>query len=135
MRLTRAVPYYFLRVFGQTSTNVKTLSSAKAVSVGVAEGIIPLGIDYRTLYTYGQTVNIKAGQVGAGNWEPLALGGNGAANYVSNIENGYPGDVTIGDMVSTEPGNVVGPTGTGINYRMSQGNMLFPSGTFAHHAL
>jgi len=135
MRVARSVSFTFGRVVGLTSVTLSASSTAKAQSVGVAQGVIPLGIDYRTDRTYGQVITVKAGQVGAGNWEPLALGGNGGANYVSNIENGYPGTVSIGDQIETEPGNIVGPTATGITYRMDLGANGFSTGTFSDHAL
>jgi hypothetical protein len=135
VQISRNVPYLLARVLGLTSTTVSSSSTAQAVSVGNAEGVTPLGIDYRTNYSYGQPISIKAGQVGAGNWSPLALGGTGASNYLSNLENGYPDAIAIGDMVQTEPGNIVGPTKTGIDARLSAGLTQAPSGTFADHAL
>jgi hypothetical protein len=135
VQLSRNVPYLLARVLGLTSTTVSSSSTAQAVSVGNAQGITPLGIDYRTSYTYGQPVSIKGGQVGAGNWAPLALGGSGASNYLNNIQGGYQGSIAIGDMVTTETGNIVGPTKTGIDARIAAGLSQAASGTFADHAL
>jgi len=52
-----------------------------------------------------------------GNWDPLALGGNGASRYRSNIGYGYNGTITPGDWLTTEPGNIVGPTAQGFSDR------------------
>jgi hypothetical protein len=45
----------------------------------------------------------------------VALGGNGASVYRENIRDGYQGVVCIGDILPTEPGNMVGPTSQGVN--------------------
>ena len=52
-----------------------------------------------------------------GNWDPLAIGGNGAAVYRSNIGHGEGQVLQAGDMLATEPGNIVGPTGQGFSDR------------------
>lgn len=50
-----------------------------------------------------------------GNYGAVALGSNGASTYRENIRNGYQGLVQIGDLLPTEPGNMVGPTSQGVN--------------------
>jgi hypothetical protein len=50
-----------------------------------------------------------------GNYGAAALGGRGASNYEDNIINGYDGAVRIGDVLDTEPGNMTGPTRSGVN--------------------
>jgi hypothetical protein len=75
------------------------------------------------------------GQVGAGNWDPLALGGSGASVYRTNLGSGYSGKLKIGDVLDTETGNVVGPTNQGIATRISNGQSEYPSGTFMDHQL
>ncbi|HTQ23080.1 MAG TPA: hypothetical protein VMI09_00155 [Candidatus Binataceae bacterium] len=54
-----------------------------------------------------------------GNWEPLALGGNGGSVYRENMATGYQGMLSAGDTVSTESGNIVGPTKQGFADRMN----------------
>ncbi len=49
-----------------------------------------------------------------GNFGAIALGGNGASVYRSNIANGYQGLVSIGDILTTEPGVNNGPTIQGV---------------------
>jgi len=83
--------------------------------------------------SFGNSIQLKQGQVGAGNWAPLALGGTGADNYRTNVQSGYPGKLTAGDMIQTEPGNVAGPTNQGFQYRISMGQNQFSTGTFQHH--
>jgi Flp pilus assembly protein TadG len=135
IQLSRSVPYNFATLLGLFSGNVGAAATAQIQTIGSAIGITPVGIDYRTLYTSGQIVTLMEGQVGPGNWDALALGGSGASNYEQNVEYGYQGQVSVGDMVSTEPGKMTGPTKTGFNYLINQGQSSDPSGTFAVHTL
>jgi hypothetical protein len=73
--------------------------------------------------------------VGAGNWDPLALGGSGGSVFRSNLDNGYQTLVTVADLLTTEPGNMNGPTQSGMNARITSGQSKYPSGTFSNHAL
>ena len=56
----------------------------------------------------------------------MALGGTGATNYRNNLKYGYHEDLEIGDLVrigedmTTEPGNMSGPTYDGIRYILDQ---------------
>jgi hypothetical protein len=133
--VTRTVPYYFATLLGFTSTTIKASATATAETVGSASGIAPFGIAYQTSYSAGQTVVLKQGQVGAGNWAALALGGNGASVYQSNIQNGYSGTVNVGDYLSTQTGVMNGPTKSGINYLLNAGANVDPGGTYASHTL
>jgi hypothetical protein len=110
-------------------------------SVNEATGITPLGLDSRTAVTFNSVVTLHQGQyngnwtTGPGNWDPLALGANGASTFSNNIEYGYNGSISVGNGVLTETGQMVGPTKTAINYRIDQGTANFPSGTFSNHEL
>ncbi|HVB79078.1 MAG TPA: Tad domain-containing protein [Candidatus Binataceae bacterium] len=149
MSTTRNLPCFFCAVLGEgtahadtapsletsSGTGVKASASALIVPIKAATGVVPLGVDYRTDLSFGNVVQLKQGQVGAGNWDPLALGGTGADNYRSNVQSGYPGKVSAGDMLLTEPGDVVGPTTQAIQYRISMGQNQFSTGTFQNHDL
>ena len=149
MTTSRDIPCFFCAVLGEgtahaqaapgpetnSGTGVQASASALIVPIRAATGVVPLGVDYRTNLNFGNVVQLKQGQVGAGNWDPLALGGNGASNYKTNIENGYSGKVSVGDMIGTEPGNVVGPTNSAFQYRISMGQNQFSTGTFQNHDL
>lgn len=52
-----------------------------------------------------------------GNWDPLAIGGNGASVYRSNIGFGETQTITPGQALPTETGNIVGPTAQGFSDR------------------
>jgi Putative Flp pilus-assembly TadE/G-like len=149
MTTSRTLPCFFCAVLGEgtahadaapgpetsSSTGIRTSASALIVPIRAATGMVPLGVDYRTNLNFGNVVQLKQGQVGAGNWSPLALGGSGGDNYRSNIENGYPGKLSVGDSIQTETGNVVGPTNQGFQYRISMGQNQFSTGTFQNHDL
>ncbi len=149
MTTSRYLPCFFCAVLGEgtahaqtapgpetsSGTGVKASASALIVPIRAATGVVPLGVDYRTSLNFGNVVQLKQGQVGAGNWSPLALGGTGGDNYRSNVQSGYPGKVSAGDSLQTEPGNVVGPTTQAIQYRISMGQNQFSTGTFQNHDL
>jgi hypothetical protein len=149
MTTSRNLPCFFCAVLGEgtahaqtapgpetsSGTGVQASASALIVPIKAATGMVPIGVDYRTNLSFGNSIQLKQGQVGAGNWAPLALGGTGADNYKSNIQNGYPGKLTAGDMIQTEPGNVAGPTNQGFQYRISMGQNQFSTGTFQNHDL
>jgi hypothetical protein len=50
----------------------------------------------------------------------LCLTGNGANNYEKDIRNGYDGQISIGDIIPVENGNMSGPTQDGIEHRIDQ---------------
>jgi hypothetical protein len=147
LSVTRSLPCYLCAVLGESTAHAQVsgavgpgaglhaTATSGIVPIRAAAGIVPIGVDYRTSLNYGQQVVLKQGQVGPGNWGPLALGGTGASVYRTNLQNGYSGTVTVGDMLNTETGNVVGPTNQGFSYRTSAGQTSFPSGTFQTHDL
>jgi len=149
MSTSRYLPCFFCAVLGEGTANAQTApgpgttsgtgvrasASALIVPIRAATGVVPIGVDYRTNLNFGNVLQLKQGQVGAGNWAPLALGGTGASNYSTNVQYGYPGKVAVGDSLQTEPGNVVGPTNQAIQYRISMGQNQFSTGTFHNHEL
>jgi Flp pilus assembly protein TadG len=146
---SRALPCFLCAILGESTAHAQVISgnsggSSKGlnatatsgiVPIRSAAGIVPIAVDYRTPLNYGQQVILKQGQVGAGNWGPLALGASGADPYRTNIKYGYSGVVKINDMLNTETGNVVGPTSQAFDYRLSTGRSNYPSGTFQGHDL
>ncbi len=164
MRVSRSVPYFFLKLLALTGATVPDSGTVAAqATAGLNKtdtpgGFIPIGLPcnpgtdtnpgcsdvYKpwnfttgtgTLYTLKAGPKSgdwsKYGSLGAGNWEPLALGANGGDQYKSNIINGYTGtDLTLGTMVSTETGNLVGPTIQGFSTRLSNaGETTFVNST------
>jgi Flp pilus assembly protein TadG len=127
MTATRTVPYYFGKMIGLQTASLSATATAQIEPVGSATNLIPLGFDPPTAPQEYQMYTFKGGQVGAGNWGALALGGNGGNTYRNNLENGYSGTVNIGDYVTTETGQLTGPTKQGIDYRMTEGVSVDPS--------
>jgi len=128
VNVARTVPFFFAQIFEMTSANVRARAVAAIRPITGISGVVPFGVAKQTL-VYGTTYTLKdgAGDGYNGNYGALALGGNGANVYRGNIEDGYSGLLSIGDWVSTEPGNMSGPTGSGVDYRIG----LDPTATFA----
>jgi len=163
IKLQRTVPYYFARVLGLTSGVVTTAATAtpqyapstlNASTPGQVPsggdnggangttcsnigscGLIPIGLDYNTVYTDGQQITLQQGQIGPGNWDLLALGGTGGNNLRTNIADGYNSMISVGDWVTTEPGKKVGPVDQGFQDRLNAAASSDPTGTYSSHAL
>ena len=118
--LSDPVGMTFARVIGVNSANVGAASAVRVGNTSSATGCQPFGVETQP-FTYGETYDIKldGGASGAncGNFHAMALGGTGACNYKENIINGYDGVIRVGDEMDTEPGNMSGPTKTGIRER------------------
>ena len=136
---TRRVNYTFLKVLGMGGSTV----SAKAkVRVGVfngGNGIVPWGLvasgnkDFlgnscfdgmvNGLPTFKQNrtcvLKYGAGSNSGGDFGALALDGTGASNYRDDIAHGSNATFTIGQKVEAQTGNMQGPTGQGIDDRLS----------------
>ena len=95
--------------------------------------VLPIGIDSGTPYTFNQPVTLNFEQVGPGNSDDLALGGNGGSNLRTNIADGYEGPLAIGQWVDTEPGKSVGPIDQGFGDRTSAADSSYPGQTFSDH--
>src|SRR3984893_17994480 len=102
MNSARNLPCFFCAVLGAGTAHAQTAPSSEStaptvtgtgtaliVPIRAATGVLPLGVDYRTNMSFGNVIQLKEGQVGAGNWGALALGGSGASNYRTNLQNGY----------------------------------------------
>ena len=163
MQMQRTVPYYFAKVLGLSSGTITVSAQAgpqyppntvnatspsqvppggdnngnngaDCGSIGAC-GLIPIGLDSHTVYTDGAQITLQQGEVGAGNWDLLALGGVGGNNLRGNIADGYNGMITVGDNVTTEPGKKVGPIDQGFQDRLTLAASIDPSGTYSSHKL
>ncbi|NLB54091.1 MAG: hypothetical protein GX808_14300 [Syntrophomonadaceae bacterium] len=118
---TRNVNLLFARVLGFNNTDVSAQSKAKISSLSAATGILPFGV-LAYEYSFGEEIILKSG--GGESFYPgwygaLRLGGNGAPVYYTNIINGYPGTVRIGDVIDVEGGVMSNRTKQGINERIN----------------
>jgi hypothetical protein len=123
LSVTAGAPYAwtFGRVLGLPPL---WLTAQAAAQVGVLDGVQgaqPWGVPQQD-FQPGQSYVVKTGPSGetGGNFYPLALGGNGASQYEQNVEQGYPGWLSVGETVSTETGDMSGPTEQGLEYRIEQ---------------
>jgi hypothetical protein len=121
-------------VLGLSNANVSAAATAGLqANPDATRGVMPVGLPCSSgncSYNIGKHYTLKLGphgQVGPGNFGPLALGGNGADVYRYNIEYGYIGSLSIRQSVASEPGNVVGPTAQGFDTRISLGQTIFPA--------
>lgn len=108
--------YLFARVLGFKKADVKCTGVAECAPISeVYSGIRPFAIEQQVL-DFGVTYVLKEGGGSGtnGNYGALALGDNGGDNYQVNIVDGYNGHMKVGDLISTEPGNMSGPTMQGI---------------------
>ena len=120
-RASRTVPMIFARVLG-VENSVVTATAAALISPvgGMDANIVPFGLVKQNL-VYGQDYKLKlgAGDGYQGNFAALALGGNGASVYRDNIKFGHNGPIKAGDWITTETGDMSGPTKQGVQYRIS----------------
>ena len=163
IKLTRTVPYFLARAIGLTTGMVSTSATAgpqfppstvnasmpsqvpaggdnngangaDCGTVGIC-GLLPIGLDSRTVYTDGTQITLQQGQLAPGNWDLLALGGVGGSNLRSNIADGFNSMLSVGDWVLTEPGKKVGPVDQGFQDRLDAAVTSDSSGTFSAHKL
>jgi hypothetical protein len=118
---------------GLVTGSVSVQATAQIQTIGTTTGVTPIGIDYRQSYSSGQVVTLMQGQVGPGNWGPLGLGGTGGSTLSQNIEYGYPGSISAGDLLTTDTGLATGPIRSAFNFVINQGQSVDPGGTFANH--
>lgn len=137
IKLIRSVPYYFGRILGLTESPVVATATAAVRGASGATGVLPVGIDSRTDYTFGQQITLfdSSSPYGPGNWGALALGQGGASTFAQNVMDGYSGTVNVGDLITTQTGVIKGPTQTAFNSRITSGQEEFPDGTYSNHSL
>lgn len=115
----KEVDFILARLLGFTSGKVQATASAAVAGVTSCRGVAPLLIRKQN-FEFGKEYVLKYGDpVYPGNFGALALGGTGASNYRQNLIYGYSGEVAVGDLIDTEPGNMSGPT-SGIDERLSR---------------
>jgi hypothetical protein len=83
-------------------------------------GFRPFNADMTLSADYGLRLTLKIGdaknpgQMSSGWFQPLALAGTGGSEYRDAIGGCAPGTFTIGQYLTTEPGNMIGPTRQGV---------------------
>jgi Flp pilus assembly protein TadG len=135
VRLSRHQKSYLAQAVGIAGARIEVCATARKFELaGFAGGLRPWGLEDTCIanVTYGSSVTLKYGSgdsgdeaCGAttGNFGALAIDGNGANAYRTTIKNGSTSPLCADSVpgcqnytVSTETGNMVGPTGQGIDY-------------------
>lgn len=140
IKLTRQIPYFFGKVLGLNTGSVAASATAQVSrAVGTYNGgIFPTGIqctspcklsslDPGQSFQWGQKF---AGGLAPGNWQWLNLGqGTGASALGNAIANGVPGTYSIGQNISSTPGNKgnSGNVQNGFQQRLNAHNAMFSS--------
>ena len=104
---SREVDYLIAKIFGINNSLVEGKATAIIGPISATSvGIRPLGVE-KLAYAYGDQIVLKedAGDGIYGNFGSIALGGTGGSVYTQNLLYGFNGEVKIGDLIPTEPGN------------------------------
>lgn len=128
--IKRTVPYFFGKMIGLNTAGVAAKATAviKAPST-LTSGMFPIGLQCTAPCSTltldpGQTVTFGSKFVGGlapGNWDWVDVSGNGASTLGNAIQNGMSGSFSVGDPISTDPGNKgnAGPVKKGFDARMA----------------
>ncbi|UOF91305.1 Tad domain-containing protein [Fodinisporobacter ferrooxydans] len=121
MKITAAVneTLTFAHALGFSDTPIQSTAAVQLNPLAAATHVIPLGVNASTPLSYGSPVELKTGDSSYGNFGALALSGPGANNYREDLTNGYSGTISIGDVLGTQTGNIVGPTIDAIQSRIA----------------
>ena len=106
--------------FDKFGVQLPTPPALDSYTPGV-DGFRPLNPDGSFSSDYGLEITLKLGnpndsaQLSSGWFMPLALGGTGGDVYRENIADCAPGTFTLGETITVEPGNMIGPTKQGVD--------------------
>ncbi len=125
VQANRNVDLFFARIIGIHSVNISALAVAELGTIIGTNRMRPWALPDLGL-VHGMQVVLKAGSLGAPatnpsffypiDFPPLNVGQpiSGGDVYRDNIIYGSPYNVSIGDELQVEPGNMIGPTKQGI---------------------
>ena len=111
---------YFARIFGQNSATVGANAAAVIGSPSEVNGVVPWGFtnpDFTPNVEYTLKY-MSPPDLASGSFGGLAIGGNGASTYSSNIINGSTTPLSVGMWIDAKTGNMDGPTTQGTNDRV-----------------
>lgn len=129
--LQRNHTFHFAPVIGINNANVQASAAAIRTSPGGSTGLVPWSVTQPVLNLVppGQTTVLKYDSTGGGNgnFGAVRIDGSGANVYRDTVEfgsnNGLCATGVTGcpfaSVVSTETGNMVGPTRTAVDYLMA----------------
>lgn len=112
-------PLYFAKIFGMDSLDINRSAVAKLSPIIRTTGVVPIGLTKTEIESRIATnslthVTLKYGVHGGSTSFFGALDldgqGGGASDYRIWIAQGYAGEISVGDILLEESGNMVGPT-------------------------
>jgi len=138
------VPMNFARIFGVDYIDISRSATAKLSPVDRTTGLAPIGLtkvemDARIATNRLTHVTLKYGVHGGSESFFGALDldgkGGGASDYRIWIAQGYEGEISVGDILLEESGNMVGPTYQGFITRYNGCTHFSTAGgcTIAHY--
>lgn len=123
VQASRSIPFFFAPLLGISQGVVSAKAAARVGNVEALSGLVPLGV-VEGNYVPGQTYELKAGagQGTTGNYGAVWFGDGspGADTYRADLENGCPEVIHLGEQLWTEPGDMVGPTDQGLEWRLEE---------------
>jgi hypothetical protein len=132
VEVKRDVPFVFARVLGFTSDTMSAEGSARVGSPAAMGGLAPFAVLEDAIELDEPTVlKYDAHEASHGNFGALAIDGNGASTYRETIKYGsetalcsQSQDTCADPTTETEPGNMTGPTRTGVNWLIDETSTL-----------
>jgi hypothetical protein len=115
-----------------TLGNPRRSDPALCASIGQCD-LLPIGLDYRTPYAKDKDVTLEYRRTGAGDCAALQLDGIKGADQGADIADGYPGPLSINQLVSLAPDTTTEAIAQGLSARIAAGRSKFPRATFSHH--
>lgn len=142
VQANRLLDLFFARVLGRNTANITAVAVAENGTLASTGNIKPWAIPDSN-YTLGEQIILKAGDPngeapGTGPsvfypvcFPPVNKGTpiTGASEYEINIIDGSSMPIEVGDVLRTEPGNMVGPTNQAVDYLISQDPNAYWNGT------
>lgn len=123
------VPMYFAKIFGVDYLDLTRTAVAKLSPVIRTTGVAPIGLtkeemELRLASNNLTHVTLKYGEKNVWSNSPSFFGaldldgqGGGASDYRIWITQGYAGEISVGDVLLKEMGNMEGPTFQGFDER------------------
>jgi hypothetical protein len=134
MQARRRVPFYFGRLVGVDHGTLSVSSTATAAEAGSILGVVPVGLQYNTVYSDGSATVLvfrpnPRGAIPPNNWSALALGGK---TFTAVFPAGYNGKVSLDDAVAPDrSATTTGPVSAAIQSRITFGSSVDPWGSGA----
>ncbi|MGO4886403.1 pilus assembly protein TadG-related protein [Anaerobacillus sp. MEB173] len=110
---------HFATVLGISEPTIQARARVDLLPIQSGIGAIPLGVQPTHNLAFGVSQTLKVSDSASGNFGAIALTGPGAKNYTTDLMNGYGFELKVGSTLSTETGNLAGPTRDGIQPRIS----------------